>query len=202
MKIKISNKELVKELVSEEKKFPKYTTQILNLANQNAQGTRPKVVGQLSELIKECPYNSYEKWKDWYLSKKPDAIDNATKRILKMVDQLREAINLIDEKLVKEWVEDLVLVKTFIGLKFQEAIFKKVASIMGKTYRLAKPEEEAKGIDGFIDDIPVSIKPSTYNYKKALPEKIEVKIIFYEKVKDGIVIDASQVLGEDKQTKL
>ena len=202
MKIKISNKELVKELVSEEKKFPKYTTQILNLANQNAQGTRPKVVGQLSELIKECPYNSYEKWKDWYLSKKPDAIDNATKRILKMVDQLREAINLIDEKLIKEWVEDLVLVKTFIGLKFQEAILKKVASIMGKTYRLAKPEEEAKGIDGFIGDIPVSIKPSTYNYKRALPEKIGVKIIFYEKVKDGIVIDASQVLGEDKQTKL
>jgi len=202
MKIKISNKELVKELVGKEKKFPKYTTQILNLANQNAQGTRPKVVGQLSELIKECPYNSYEKWKDWYLSKKPDAIDNATKRILKMVDQLREAINLIDEKLIKEWVEDLVLVKTFIGLKFQEAILKKVASIMGKTYRLAKSEEEAKGVDGFICDIPVSIKPSTYNYKRALPEKIGVKIIFYEKVKDGIVIDASQVLGEDKQTKL
>ncbi|OQX53278.1 MAG: hypothetical protein B5M53_07145 [Candidatus Cloacimonas sp. 4484_209] len=65
------------------KKFPKYTTQILNLANQNAQDTRPKVVGQLSELIKECPYNSYEKWTDWYLSKKPDAIDNATERILK-----------------------------------------------------------------------------------------------------------------------
>jgi len=55
----------------------------------------------------------------------------------------------------------LVLVKTFIGLKFQEAILKKVASIMGKTYRLTKPEEEAKGIDGFIGDIPVSIKPST-----------------------------------------
>ena len=202
MKIKISNKELVKELVGEEKKFPKYTTQILNLANQNAQGTRPKVVGQLSELIKECPYNSYEKWKDWYLSKKPDAIDNATKRILKMVDQLREAINLIDEKLVKEWVEDLVLVKTFIGLKFQEAILKKVASITGETYRLAKPEEEAKGIDGFIGDIPVSIKPSTYNYKKALPEKIEVKIIFYEKVKDGIVIDASQVLGKNSKQNI
>ncbi len=28
--------------------FPKYTTQLMNLANLNAQGTRPKVVGQLS----------------------------------------------------------------------------------------------------------------------------------------------------------
>lgn len=31
--------------------FPKYTTQIINIANQNAGGTRPKVVGQMSELI-------------------------------------------------------------------------------------------------------------------------------------------------------
>ena len=31
--------------------FPKYTTQLMNLANQTAQGTRPKVVGQMSELF-------------------------------------------------------------------------------------------------------------------------------------------------------
>lgn len=42
------------------KEFPRYTTQILNLANQDAQGTRPRVVGQLSELIKECPDKTYE----------------------------------------------------------------------------------------------------------------------------------------------
>ena len=31
--------------------FPKYTSQLINWANQNAQGTRPKVVGQLSDLF-------------------------------------------------------------------------------------------------------------------------------------------------------
>jgi len=34
--IKIKNEELVKELIGEIKDFPKYTTQIMNLANQNA----------------------------------------------------------------------------------------------------------------------------------------------------------------------
>lgn len=33
--------------------FPKYTSQLINLANQNAQGSRPKTVGQLSELFPE-----------------------------------------------------------------------------------------------------------------------------------------------------
>lgn len=33
--------------------FPKYTSQLINWANQNAQGTRPRVVGQMSELFPE-----------------------------------------------------------------------------------------------------------------------------------------------------
>lgn len=188
-KMKISNDQLVAELIGEAKQFPKYTTQLLNLANQNAQGTRPKVVGQLSELIQQCPYSSYEKWRDWYLSRKPEAIDAATERIIEMVDHLRQAIGQIDDKMVRDWVEDLVLVKTFIGLRFQEAILKRIALKEQKEYRLAKPEEEAKGIDGFIGETPVSIKPKTYQAKKALPETIGARVIFYEKVKDGISID-------------
>ena len=76
------------------------------------------------ELIKECPHSEYEKWKKWYLDKNPKAIDNATKKINDMVSELKEAIKKIDESMVKEWVEDLVLDKTFIGLKFQEIILK------------------------------------------------------------------------------
>lgn len=75
MKIKINNEELIKELIGEVKSFPKYTTQLINLANQNSQGTRPKVVGQLSELIQECPSKTYEGWKKWYLEKHPKAVD-------------------------------------------------------------------------------------------------------------------------------
>ncbi|MGC9027863.1 MAG: MjaI family restriction endonuclease [bacterium] len=33
--------------------FPKYVAPLTNLANQYAQGIRPKVVGQMSELILE-----------------------------------------------------------------------------------------------------------------------------------------------------
>lgn len=51
------------------------------------------------------------------------------------------------------------------------------------SYSLSNPQEESKGIDGFIGDIPVSIKPITYKTKNMLNEKIEVKFIFYEKRK-------------------
>ncbi len=194
MLIKIKNEELIKELIGKVKDFPLYTTQLINLANQNAQGTRPRVVGQLTELIKECPKRTYEGWKNWYLSKYPNAIENATERINEMMDNLKEAIKSIDKSMIKKWVEDLVLEKTFIGLRFQEAILKKVASLKNANYRLAEPKEESQGIDGFVGDIPVSIKPITYKTKDALREEIKAKIIFYNKTKSGLEIDADNVL--------
>jgi len=192
--IKIKNEELIKELIGEIKEFPRYTTQIMNLANQNAQGTRPRVVGQLSELIKECPEKTYDGWKNWYLSKHPKAIGNATEKINEMMNNLKKAIQSIDKSMIKKWVEDLVLEKTFIGLRFQEAILKKVAEIKNTDYRLSEAKEESQGIDGFIGKIPISIKPTTYKTKNALREEIKIKIIFYNKTKSGLEIDADEIL--------
>jgi len=135
---KIKNFELIKEISGEAKLFPKYTTQIINLANQNSQGTRPKVVGQLSDLIQKCPHKEYSKWKEWYLQGHPTVIDEATNKVFKMVEEFKKAINQIDRPMVKEWVEDLVIDKTFIGLKFQEAILKRVAKMKNTNYRLSE----------------------------------------------------------------
>ncbi|MCD6385033.1 hypothetical protein J7M23_04570 [Candidatus Sumerlaeota bacterium] len=45
MKVKIGIKEIRKYLDIETPEFPKYVSPLINLANQYAQGTRPKVVG-------------------------------------------------------------------------------------------------------------------------------------------------------------
>ena len=187
-KLKIKNDELHQMIVGEAVEFPKYTTQLMNLANSNAQGTRPKVVGQMSELIQEFTGKDIGSWEVWYKEKNPDAIENATDSIYEMVKNFKEAILLIDRNMIERWVEDLVVNKTFVGLKFQEAILKKVAEIKGMNYRLALPSEESQGIDGYIGYTPVSIKPMSYKAKMNLAEEISVQIIFYDKKKDGLVI--------------
>lgn len=68
-------------------------------------------------------------------------------------------------------------------------LLKNIASVKKESYRLATPEEESKGIDGYIGSTPVSIKPSTYKTQSMLIEEIDVTIIFYEKVKTGIEVD-------------
>lgn len=161
----------------------------MNLANQNAQGTRPKVVGQLSDLIQECPKKTYKEWVNWYNEKMPTAIDDATEKVYEMIQNLNNAIKQIDKALVRKWVEDLVLTKTFVGLCFQESILKVIAERRLVNYRLATSIEESQNIDGYIGDIPVSIKPITYKTKNMLHENINVKIIYYEKLKDGIKVE-------------
>lgn len=190
-RITIKNKELMDLLDIENASFPKYTSQIINLANQNSQGTRPNVVGQLSELIREFPGRTCQEWVEWYAGRNPEAIDKAVDRISSMINNLKDAINKIDEPLIRRWVEDLIHCKTFIGLKFQEAVLRKIADIRGSDYRLSVPEEESEGIDGYIGDVPVSIKPFSYKTKDMLPESIEVNIIYYEKKKTGILIEYS-----------
>ena len=131
---------------------------------------------------------------EWYLEQKPGAIREATEKVLRMVENLKDAIDKIDRDMVEKWVKDLVVVKTFMGLKFQEAILKRGAEIKGLEYRLSDFSEESKGIDGYIGNMPVSIKPETYKIKAALREDISVKIIYYEKVKDGIQVDYAEIM--------
>ncbi len=187
-KFKIKNAELAEAVSQKQHAFPKYTSQIINLANQNAQGTRPRVVGQMTELFQEFGGKRYEEWDAWYRSQKPEALDEATDRIYAMVENLRDAIQQIDKSMVREWVEDLVLVKTFIGLCFQEAILIRVAQYKGTDYRMATPAQESQGIDGFIGATAVSIKPATYTIKDMLPEEIQGELIFYEKKKSGLTV--------------
>jgi hypothetical protein len=182
----IPTSQIMENAAGKKEPFPKYTTQIINLANQNSQATRPKNIGQMSDLIQAFPGNSYDEWVRWYHNQQPDTIDQATDKTYAMIEKMRLAMAEIDKAMVRRWVEELVLAKTYAGLKFQESILKEIAGKKGTTWRLARSDEESKGIDGYIGTKPVSIKPTSYKTMKALPEVIEAEIIYYEKVRGGI----------------
>ncbi len=187
--IKLDVEKEFEEVIGELPKFPKYTTQIINLANQNAQGTRPKVVGQLSELIHKSPDKTFKGWKKWYVENYPDAIDKATAKVSGMVKQLQEAVSKIDDDLIHEWIEDLVITKTAEGLVIQEIILKYLAEKLGKEWKKSTPAEESKFIDGYIGDIPVQIKPATYLSKKpTVRDNMTIQVVYYKKTSKYLYI--------------
>ena len=192
-KIKISNAEIAELSNAPQYEFAKYVTQVINLVNSNAGGTRPKVVGQMSELIKEFDGNSIEEWIEWYTQKYPDAIENAVAKIWEMYLTMKDAFNAITEDMIRNWVKDLVYSKTYCGLRFQTAIISAIANELNKEWREATPEEEAQGIDGYIGDKPLQIKAITYKLEARLSETIDVPIVYYDKKKDGISIEYNEL---------
>ena len=196
MKFNISNAELsaLNDITNPE--FPKYTSQLINWANQNAQGTRPKIVGQLSDLFPEYQASTYNvaisDWKEWYTEKYPGAIEEATDKIFNQVENLKEAIKLIDKSMVRKWVEDLVISKTFSGMYVQRAILAKISDMRKEPFRLASPEEESKGIDGYVGDTAYSIKPVTYKTMGRSSESIDIKMIYYSKKKSGLLVETEE----------
>lgn len=189
----INNTEINNINNTQTENFPKYTSQLINWANQNAQGTRPKIVGQLSDLFPEFMNSNeeinIENWENWYNTNHKNSIDTATDKIMNQIENLQQAILLIDRDLVKAWVRNLVINKTFNGLYVQKAILSALAQRRRQNYRLADLNEEAIGIDGYVGDTPYSVKPDTYKTMNRLSETINVKMIYYTKTKTGLKIE-------------
>ena len=193
---KITQKELMEVAGYEPKPFPKYTASFLNLINRWARGTAAKVVGQMSDEVVKCPHRDYESWRKWYLERHPEAIENASKLITKKLNEVKESTDKIDEDLVRMWIEDLVIDKSFWGIKVQEAILQRLGKMTGKKCRLATKEEESKGIDGFIGDIPVQIKPDTYKTASNVKtEKLRARTIYYAKKDGDFTVDTRELEG-------
>ena len=192
-KFKISNDEVANLSNAPHYEFPKYVTQFINLANSNAGGTRPKVVGQMSELVKEFDGKSIDEWIAWYTERYPNAINDATEKVWTMYETMKGAFNTITKDMVENWVKDLVYGKTYCGIRFQTAIISAIANQLNKDWREANPDEEAKGIDGFIGGKPLQIKASTYKLEALLSEVIDVPIVYYDKKKDGISIEYNPI---------
>jgi hypothetical protein len=98
-----------------------------------------------------------------------------------MVVKMQEAVEEIDREIVNRWVKDLVLYKTYTGLgRNEEAILKKLSEKYDLRYELGTAEDESKGIDGYLGEQPVSVKPITYKQKSRLQEDIQAPIVYYE----------------------
>ena len=169
-----------------------YIGSVINLANSFSQATRAKHVGQVSDLIQEyreiAENPSVEGWESFYASKIGlEKIDIAADKIWEYVKRIRENLNSLNHDDVKNWTKDLVIDKTFAGLQIQLDILEMVSET--GEFRLSTPDEESKGIDGYVDGEPISIKPNTY--KKTIQsgkESIPYRIIFYKNTKRGLVV--------------
>lgn len=201
-KIYLNKEDLYKASNIPEASFEKYVPSILNYVNGIAQATRPKVVGKMTELMEKFRAESKDKeldaWERWYKKNYPHALNNAAEKIKAKLQEVKYALETIDEDTIRKWVQDLVIHKTYVGLVVQRAILQKLSKHTGMNMRYATAEEESQGIDGYIGSKSVSVKPSSYQQKQALSESIAAHtMIYYEKDQKGLFFEFEEVRFKD-----
>lgn len=175
--------------------FPKYVSPLLNQASNTAGSTEPEKVGKMSEIFERNKFDSIEEWGDWYLDAShtegldeclrgktgEELIENAIDNTWEMVQNYKHALEKIERDTVKRWIEDLILVKTAEGMAQEQKVFEYLSEEYGLELTDSSPEEESRGIDGYLGDIPVSVKSTEYTSdgRREAIEDIDHLLVFY-----------------------
>ena len=173
--------------------LPKYVYSFINKSNELSKACGTHNVSHLHTLIKRRKFRTINEWKKWYINRYPDSVETA---VSKSYDLIIEAIKNISGKETKistkgkkqirkfcnQFVENLMFEKTFVGLKVQEVILSKLSEIMSEKSVWASPEDDSSGVDGYVGNIPISIKPKSCK----LAKKAGVKRIIYTIEEDHI----------------
>lgn len=96
--------------------------------------------------------------------------------------------------MIEAWIRDLVINKTFTGFHVQDAVLAELATRLRLKLRAATPADESRGIDGYLGNLAVQVKPATYATKRALPEVMAQPIVYYEKSSAGVTVDATEIV--------
>ncbi|WP_178918116.1 MjaI family restriction endonuclease [Natronomonas gomsonensis] len=178
---------------------PKYTTYLLNPAINLSQSNRPEVVGQMSDIIeefrKEHPDGTFEDSVEFYFEEYngEKRLEKSAEKAYPMVEKMRNAFEQIDEEMTRRYIRDLVLFKTYEGFDIQETILRKLGDMYDVEVRRATASEESKGIDGYIGEQAVQIKPNTH--KDNLQEEFDAPIVYYDenKTNKAMTVDISEL---------
>ena len=177
------------------REWPKYKTQLLNVAGQNAKAFDAKRIGSMKELwlefVETGVPDTLENWEHFYTNRWGlEGISQAATKLKEMVDKMN--LGDIDLDMCKDYVEEVVFNKTHFGMGGESTAIVVAAEHFDMPYRFSNAQEESQGIDGFIGNYPVQVKPADSNYKAHVHNHADVDktlVIRYEKKKQVCYIE-------------
>jgi len=200
--IKLTSKNYGSVIQRQRREWPKYSTQLMNVASQNCKATSPKNVGSMKELWTEMRNQgipgTLENWTEFYKSKKGEGLlIDAGQKIYDML--VKMGITWISLDMAMQYVKEVVYNKTQMGLGGEEMAVQVVAGYYNLPYRFSTPEEESKGIDAYIGNYPVQVKPHDSVFKAHVhnhADKDKVLFVTYENKKQVCYIHNPEFINK------
>ena len=173
----------------------KYHSAFLNIVNKDAHSSRPETVGKLAteifpNYIDNATNPTPESWKKHYQDTHSEEYNNGLTKFKKQFKKEKQAINNITDDDLQAYYDDLMFNKTFKGLYAQNEILKDIATDKNTEFRKPTATEEGQGIDGYIGDVPYSVKSETYKNSAAKNnETINAIMVYYKDNQKDKTID-------------
>jgi len=168
--------------------WPKYATQLMNIATQNSKATHVKDNGSVKELWLKMRNQgikgTLENWTNFYQQERggEQNLINSGKKVYAMLQKM--GILWITEDMCIDYIKELVYNKTHMGLGGEEMAIQAIAKYYQLPYKFSNAQEEVQGIDGWIGKWPVQVKPEDSAFKGHVhnhPDKDKVLLVTYKK---------------------
>jgi hypothetical protein len=184
--------------------FPLNTKPILNIATQNSQCTRKTVVGSMKELFIEFQDadvgRSVDDWERWYLSNGGiKKIQDATDKLFAYLNKMPLDHKVFTRKIAEDYILDLVINKTHYGMSGEYYAVLATANYFELDYRFSTADEESQGIDAWIGDKPVQVKPHDSVAKHHVRNVADVNktlVITYEAKADRCYVNNPEFMNK------
>ncbi|MBR4052460.1 MAG: MjaI family restriction endonuclease [Alistipes sp.] len=200
----------------------KYQSEILNLVNKHGRGNDAKIVGMVSQVIKDYRANtdepSLDGWKQYHQGLADiRGIDAGVESNWIKFQEMKNAIDLIDKDTIQYWLENLVYNKTFAGLQAQDIVLNDIANRLTKekgdeySYRNGDSDDEKAQIDGYIiaPDNKVcglQVKSDTYKSHNTIEGIAPVQYVYYNLNANELTytfnLDNLKFVDEEEYTKI
>jgi hypothetical protein len=182
------------------REWPKYSTQLLNVAGQNAKIFDSAKVGHAKETWLEMRgkgiRGTFENWCNFYNSKPfVNNIPGQAQKLYEMIQKMQ--VGGISLEMCEDYIKEVIYNKTHMGMAGEEMAVEAVGQHLNKPVRFSTAEEESQGIDGWVGEIPVQVKPNDSVFKGHVhnhPDRERVLLVTYEAKKQVCYIHNPEFL--------
>jgi hypothetical protein len=167
--LKLTAKHYKNVIARQRQSWPRYATQLMNLAAQNVQAFRPAHLGELVKAFQDMRGSgipgTLQNWEQYYNTHYGvERLVVAGRKIHTMLQKM--GIQWITEDMCVDYTKEAVYNKTHMGCAGQEMAVEVVASYYKLPIRWPTPQEDsAMGIDAWIGGVPVQVKPHDSVFK-------------------------------------
>lgn len=142
---------------------------ILNNAYNQSCNTGTKILGDMSEITDEFDGGSYDEFLSYYYNEW-DGHSRRVRAVRRMTENLVSRIEAvggeITERKARRWAKQYIgsmLVNSYRGFLDEERAIELVADEMGSDWRVADSSQESAGVDGYIEQTTVQVKPASHS---------------------------------------